>query len=173
MTRYRQYRRHITKRELTSLKKRYEQHIKSRGGFLSTASRKILLQESQKLIDEADFWYRTKLSARNTIIDLVLLSEIASERELQDIFYKELKLASTIFISDPPLKLLLRTLFPAAHATQRPSDEENKWRIKILEEVVGIGLKWYMKSGFLKTRVHNRMIEDTLDIIATMSSGKR
>lgn len=173
MSKHRQYRREIGKSQLKSLQEKYEQHINSKGGFLSAASRKILLKETTpKLLNEADFWYRTKLSARNALIDLVLLSEVASERELRDILYKEFKRSLTISLGDPPLTLLLMRLFPTASEAQSLSEEERGWRAKILEEVVSIGLEWYIKSGFLRTEVHNRIVRDVLDIITTMSSGR-
>jgi hypothetical protein len=51
-------------------------------------------------------------------------------------------------------------------------EEEKEWRARILEEVVGIRLEWYMNSGFVKTKVHKRILDDALDIVMIMSSGK-
>ena len=50
---------------------------------------------------------------------------------------------------------------------------EQEWRKFILEDLVIQCLTWYLKSGIFKTDSHRRLLDDVIDAITVMSSGKK
>lgn len=89
MIKYREYSRELSSKEMDNLRKRYSEHLKSSlGGFLSDKQRKRLLglKKKEQGTPDSDFWWRIKQSTHDAIIDMKMICDIASEKELQEIF---------------------------------------------------------------------------------------
>jgi len=89
MTKYREYSREFSPEQLDDLRNSYSDHLRlSRGGFLSDKQRKRLLRLKKKEqgTPDSDFWWRIKESTRDAMMDMKMICDIASEKELQEIF---------------------------------------------------------------------------------------
>lgn len=114
MTKYREYARELTAKELNDLKTRYSEHLKlARGGFLSDKQRKRLLgiKKKERETPDSDFWWRIKESIQDSMIDMKLVCDIASEKQLQEIFGSTMK--GKEFRDTYPLTVVLSSLLPS------------------------------------------------------------
>lgn len=163
----RSYQRELMKSHKLSLIKKFKSLLASGSNVLTPYHRKRLLGKKRKErggMTDSDLWYRIKPRCKTGIQDLLLISEIANEEILKEIFFTRDERTGNI-----PINELFELLFP--QDTKEISKEE-KWRIELLEEIVCKGLEWYLKKGVFKTKSHQRMIFETLDAITIVSSGK-
>jgi len=113
MAKHREYSRELSPEQLEELKNRYSEHLKSsHGGFLSDKQRKRLLglKKKEEGTPDSDFWWRIKGSTRDAIMDMKLICDIASEKELQEIFgTKNSKQSKDVY----PITEVLSSLLPS------------------------------------------------------------
>lgn len=91
----------------------YSEHLKSsHGGFLSDKQRKRLLRMKKKEREtpDSDFWWRIKESTRDTMMDMKLICDVASEQQLQEIFGEKISSSKTDDVY--PITLVLSSLLP-------------------------------------------------------------
>ena len=79
---------------------------------------------------------------------------------------------------DYPVTKVLTSLLPASTFRLKPKDadrlqKEQEWRKVILEEVAVESLNWYFNSGLFETDSHQRLLVDTMDAIAVISTGEK
>ncbi len=163
----RSYQRESLKSHKLSLIKKFKSLLTSSSNVLTPYHRKRLLGKKRKErggTTDSELWYRIKPRCKTGIQDLLLISEIANEEILKEIFYTKDERTGNIPISE-----LFELLFP--QDTKEISKDE-KWRIELLEEIVCKGLEWYLKKGVFKTKSHQRMLFETLDAITIISSGR-
>jgi hypothetical protein len=164
----RSYQRKTPISDKSSLKQKFKPLLESSSNILTPYHRKRLLGEKRKErggTTESDLWYRIKPRCKTGMMDLLLVSEIANEEILKEIFYTKDERTGSL-----PIRNLFRTLFPP---TVKQITDEEKWRTELLEEIVCNGLEWYLARGVFTTRSHQRLIYETLDAITVMSSGRK
>lgn len=177
MKKYRQYSRDLSKKELENLRSKYKTHLQeSKGGFLSTKQRKRLLgfKKRERGTPDSDFWWRIRKSTQDSIMDMQLICDRATEDELQEIFGEQEKISGSY-----PITNLIKALLPYELFLQRfKSDKEieeiqikQHWRKFILEEVIIEGLSWYYYSGIFTTKSHLDIIVYVMDAISQMGTG--
>ncbi|MCH7561071.1 MAG: hypothetical protein IIC67_06870 [Thaumarchaeota archaeon] len=172
---YRQYSRDLSDKELETLRKKYSNHLKkSKGGILSDKQRKRLLGYKKKEhgTPDSDFWWKIKHSIQDSIMDIQLLCDIASEEELKDIFGTK----PTASDEYPITKVLLSLLPESRTFRMKPKEieklqKEQEWRKVILNELVLESLYWYFHSGLFETHVHTRLLAETMDAISWVADG--
>jgi len=172
---YRQYSRDLDTKELETLRKKYSTHLKkSKGGILSDKQRKRLLGYKKKEhgTPDSDFWWKIKHSIQDSIMDIQLICDIASEEELKDIFGTKPTASD-----DYPITKVLLSLLPESRTFRMKPKEieklqkEQEWRKVILNEIVLESLYWYFHSGLFETDAHTRLLAETMDAISVLSGG--
>jgi hypothetical protein len=222
----RRYLRELDETEREWLKTYYESHL-HRKGFLTPNQKKRLLgiKRRERGTPDSDFWYKMKHHVQNVIIDLKMISDVASEKQLQEIFGEKISMPKSEDVY--PITLVLSSLLPSmlsadilresvnqlrsniesakidqSRNKNRPDEvkrlgewikhnepllkqqerdlpkqeeklKEQAWRKFILEDLAIRVLQWYLAGGIFKTDSHRRMIIDTMDAIAVMSSDKK
>lgn len=160
--------RNLTINEKLSLKKKYESLLKSGHGILTTFQRKRIVgisKEGRSGTKDSDVWYRAKMNSRNGLMDLLLICDYANEKTIKEIFYDVDER-----INNYPLTALIKAIFPPS---VKQISEEEKWRVRVLEEIVCRGLEWYLQRGVFPTESHQRLIFETLDAITITSSRRK
>lgn len=173
---YRQYSRDIKTKELDDLRKKYQKHLKSsKGGFLSAGQRKRLLgfKKREMGTSDSDFWWRIKNSVKDSLIDMRLICDIASEEELKEIFGSK-----SMATEDYPLVKFFLSFLPQSYLRRDKGyvieiEEEKQWRKAVLDELIVDSLDWYVNSGLIKTDLQLRLIIDTMDTITVVSTGEK
>ncbi|MCH7647397.1 MAG: hypothetical protein IIA83_02160 [Thaumarchaeota archaeon] len=175
MASYRKYRRDLTVDKIKTLKIWHKIHLKNKG-FLTKLQKERLLKikkKERKTLD-ADFWYRIKHSAKYAIFDLELISKIADESQLQEIFepftskdYNEQKKGNYYRTS---LRNMIESIF-TSHIPEKSN--RNNWRFKIALEMVTIGIGYVRNMPSFQSKLHTRLFEDVLDVLdENRDSGK-
>src|SRR5574337_643649 len=157
------YRRELTNNEIGSLKKTYEKHARSIArGFLTREQRMRLLElkKKERGTTDSDFWYKLKRQSKNAIMELQMISDIANDKQLKEIFYEGTPTRS-------PISELFVSLFPI----NRKTDQDDLWRSSIMAQIVFRSLEWYLQNNTFPTESHQRLIRDTLDAISVTVYG--
>ncbi len=112
MSESRQYLRELNEIERKWLKTYYESHLYKKG-FLSQNQKKRLLgiKRKERGTPDSDFWYKIKHHVQNSILDLKMISDVASEKQLQEIFGEKISMPKS---EDAyPIMLVLSSLLPS------------------------------------------------------------
>lgn len=167
MTSYREYRRDLTKEEIKTLKVRHKIHLKNRG-FLSPNEKQRLLKLKKKEHGtlEADFWYTIKRKAKVAIFDLELISKIADQSQLQEIFepftsedYNEHKKGNYPRTS-------IRNMIESVYSSHMPEkSNRDDWRYKLALDMVISGIGYFRNIPTFQLKLYNRLFEDVLDVL--------
>lgn len=112
MSESRKYLRELNETERKWLKTYYESHL-HRKGFLSPNQKKRLLgiKRKERGTPDSDFWYKIKHHVQNSIIDLKMISDVASEKQLQEIFGEKISMPRSEDVY--PIMLVLSSLLPS------------------------------------------------------------
>ena len=168
MSSYREYRREITDRKLEILKIRHKIHLEN-NGFLTKKQKQRLvkLKKKERGTPEADFWYNLKRSAKMALFDLQLISEIADESQLQEIFepltiedYRNMD-KGKYYRTD--LRYLIENIF-SSHSPERSHSDD--WRYKIAEDMITVGIGYFRNMPAFQSNLHNRLFQDIIDTIS-------
>ena len=168
-----QYWRQFKSKETQALITKYRKHLtQSHGGFLSVKRRKRLLglRHKEKMTRNADFWSKLKLSTKDTIIDLQLLCEIASQNQLHEIF--------SIKEDNTSIDSLIHFILLRSDSEKEYDD---LWKIMFIKAIMGECLQYLeTSSSFIMTKSHTRLLEEFRDLInaligisVIMPKGKR
>jgi len=177
----REYTRELTENEIKKLKITYESHIKAtRDGFLNTKIKQRLLHisnwsDSPSDREIYDFFYEIRERTKTAILDMQLLCDVLSENQLQTIFgTKRYRPKAEDLYPISELLVALTSVNPVRGSSKKKEQlkKEREWRKLVLEELVVKGLSWYYSSGVFKTDLHRRLIQDTIDTLQIISSGK-
>lgn len=167
MIEYRKYIRDLNKRQVNDLSIRHKFHLENKG-FLTKHQKKRLLKQKKKERGtlDSEFWYRLKHSAKMAIFDLQLISEIADESQLQEIFkpltnedYRNMD-KEKYYRTD--LRHLIDNIF-SSHSPERSHSDD--WRYKIAEDIVTIGIGYFRNMPAFQSNLHNRLFQDVIDTI--------
>jgi len=174
----RKYLRDLSTGSVRTAQRAYKFHLKpKRDGFLGKNHKQRILRlkkwREASDRDVYDFFYDIRERAKSALIDFQFLCEFLTEEQLKVIFAEKEKTAGIY-----PLTLFLSALLPTSTYRMQPKQAEKlqleqAWRKLILEDLMIKGLSWYIYGGILKTDSHRRMVIDTMDAVAIMSSGKK
>lgn len=168
MDKYRIYTRELPKSKPEYLKIKYSAHIHSKG-FLSPNQKKRLLglKKMERGTTDSDFWYRIKRSAKNALLDLQLISEIASDSQLMEIFssltvdeYREIDKNKGKYTRTDP-----KNLFNAVLSSDGNALTDNNWKYGLAHDLVNVGLDYVTTKKKLYTELHRRIFQDVRDIL--------
>ena len=115
---------------------------------------------------EADFWYVIKGKAKFAIFDLQLISRIADESQLQEVFepftnddYNEHKKGNYS-------RTQLRDLIESIYTSHKPEESNREdWRFKLALDMVTSGIGYFRNMPAFQSKLHNRLFEDVLDVL--------
>src|SRR5437867_6828595 len=83
----RQYRRALTNWERDTIVKLYGLHANSRGLLTKKMRQRLMgLRKKEPETSESDFWYNIKRYAKGALLDLELISYVASDEQLKEIY---------------------------------------------------------------------------------------
>ena len=173
MTTYRKYRREITDSKLKTIKTRHKIHLQN-NGFLTKSQKERLLKTKKKErgITDTDFWYRIRHAATFAIFDLELISKIADESQLEEIFEP----LTRDNYSDMDKGLYKRTdmryLIEAVFSSHKPElSTRDDWRFKLAYEMIEIGIGYFRNMPTFQSNLHQRAFQDVLDSIQGYSDS--
>lgn len=167
MTSYRKYRRDLSNDKIETLKIWHKIHLKNKGFLTSKQKQRLLkLKKKERGTPESDFWYRIKHSAKYAIFDLELISKIADESQLQEIFepftsedYNEQKKGN---YNRTTLRNMIESVF-TSHMPEKSNRDD--WRFKIAIDMVTIGIGYVRNMPSFQSKLHTRMFEELLDVL--------
>jgi len=178
---YRIYLRDLNQKGLESLNSEYEEFVKPRNlGFLTTKHKEKLLRlrKWEQETDEGDvsnFFFDIREKAKSAMKDFELLCDLLTEEQLEMIFGKTKENKKPLFS-----KLLVKLLPVEEKSKKKKMTKEDmlllkskEWRKYLLSDMIVKGLLWYYKSGIFQTFAHQRAIEDTIDAVSVMVTGKK
>jgi len=178
--RLREYLRELTEKEIKDLRAKYKKHVKStRDGFLNTRIKQMFLHITNwesKISDREiyDYFYEIRERTKSAIIDMQILCDVLSEKQLQTIFgTKEYKpKAEDLYpIMEVLNSLITERYYKGSKKKLEKIQKEREWRKLILEDVTARGLLWYYNSGILQTSLNRRLIQDSMETLQILSSG--
>ena len=173
MRKPRLYRRLLTKKEKNNLRIRYANRLeKTQPGCFERKTRQRIMDlkfgerapsKKLRLAYEAQFWSDVKSTARGSFIDMQMLSEVADEMLLKEIFFDNNKRDGEPFIT------LIRNLF--SPASTGLLQEEQEWRKDLLLDIVLFGLESIIKGKTFKEPPVQRLLVDALNTLAVKRHG--
>ena len=178
--RLREYLRDLTEKEIEDLKAKYKKHVKAtRDGFLNTRIKRMFLHITNwesKISDREiyDYFYEIRERTKSAIMDMQILCDVLSEKQLQTIFgTKEYKpKAEDLYpIMEVLNSLITERYYKGSKKKLEKIQKEREWRKLILEDVNVRGLLWYYNSGILQTSLNRRLIHDSMETLQILSSG--
>ena len=167
MTNYRKYRRDLTKTQIKTLKALHKIHLQN-NGFLTKLQKERLLKIKKKEREtlDSDFWYRIKHSARYSIFDMELISRIADESQLKEIFEPLTKDDHSKRDKGIYERTDLRLMIEAVFSSHKPElSNRDDWRFKIALDMVKIGIGYFRNMSSFQSKLHTRMFEEVLDVL--------
>ena len=173
MSSYREYRRELTDRQLKILKIRHKIHLENNGFLTKKQKQRLLkLKKKERGTPEADFWYNLKRSAKMAIFDLQLISEIAAESQLQEIFEPLTNEDYQHMDKGKYLRTDLRYLIESLFSSHKPElSHRDDWRYRIAEDMVTIGLGYFKNLPAFQSNLHTRLFQDVEDSIRGYSDS--
>lgn len=167
MTSYRKYIRDLTKTQYDDLKIRHKFHLENKGFLTKRQKRRLLkLGKKEHGTKDSEFWYRLKHASKNSLLDLQLISKIADEEQLEEIFElltkEDYKNRNKGLYKRTDLRLLIETIF-SSHKPEKSNRED--WRFKLALDMVTIGIGYIRNMPSFQSKLHNRMFEDVLDVL--------
>lgn len=165
MTSYRKYTRESKDFTLETLRNRHKIHLQNNGFLTKKQKERLLkLKKKQRETPDSDFWYRIKHSAKFSIFDLELISRLADESQLQEIF-EPLRKEDYVSMDKgdyhrTDLRYLLEAVFSSCNQDNLNQDD---WRTKLALELVTIGIEHFQKNPAFQSNLHRRLFDDVLD----------
>lgn len=170
-----QHRRELTDNQKKSLLIKYQEHLQhSRGGFLTTNKRKRLLgtKRGDEGTPDADFWYKLKQSARDSIVDLQMICDVANRDQIKEIFQfipitESVKKGKTV---DPESLVSIDGLIWSVLLVKKSKNDDDVWKALLVKDIMEKCLNYIMLSGILMTKSHQRLIEEMRDLMDAIVS---
>jgi len=167
MTSYRKYIRDLSKIEYNNLKVRHKFHLENKGFLTKKQKRRLLkLGKKEHGTTDSEFWYRLKHSSKNSLLDLQLISRIADEEQLEEIFEaltkEDYKNMNKNLYKRTDLRFLIETIF-SSHKPEESNRED--WRFKLALNMLNISIGYFRNMPSFQSKLHNRMFEEILDVL--------
>jgi len=175
-----QYRRKLNKGMQHFINDWYKKHKDTEGGIFTPDKRRKLLgirPKGRKVSPEniPNFWYDVRNSVQSGLSDLHLVSEVAHQNQLKEMFslipYSVwfegrsktdiAKLLSTIFSSQPRSRVM------KVKGQLRPieNNEDDIWLAHLAYEIVLECFKFFKEHNLVTSMAHERLIEETDDML--------
>ena len=149
MRKYREYTRDLTPDERQSIVKLYENHLHAPKTVLTKRQslRVLGLAKKERYTKDSDFWYHIKHNAKSALLDLELLSMVASDDQLEQIFALRPGISDDKGRRPASVRTFVRTLLDPHGKTL--SDKQEYWRYVIACNIVLDGLAYIkQKKGY-------------------------
>jgi len=160
------WRRHLTSYQKKALKDDHKEILKnSRGGILSTKQRERLLglRKQTHDYDERKFWSDIRNSVKTSFIDLSLIIDVASDKQLTEMFepenkesFPKKKIRYTRFEMIKFLNILLREF---------EDKSEPFWQDKLAREIIEKGVYYFRTKKEFRGGLYQRLFEDIIDAV--------
>lgn len=170
------YRRDLTKLDYKILKMDYENHYDSKTtGVFTKDKRRHLLGikgsgKEDKIKSESDWWYDVRSSVKSGVVDLKLVSDVASVKEQKQMFEisdERFSIAdvlhSILTINVKPTEKSSQETTKIGHTT--PKDDETAWKSFLAYNLVKIGIGFFLDNFHVELDYQKRNLGDTLDIL--------
>ena len=167
MVSYRKYTRDLSIDKIKSLRILHKIHLKNKGFLTPNQKQRLLkLKKKEHRTPDADFWFRIKNSAKFAIMDLQLISRIADESQLREIFepfttedYNEHKKGNYT-------RTQIRDLIESVYTSHMPEkSNRDDWRFKLALDMVTSGIGYFRNMPSFQSKLHTRLFEDVLDVL--------
>jgi len=164
MTKNSEYTRDLTDHRLKSLKTRYKIHLKKRGFLSPNQKRRILgIKKKERGTPDTDFWYKIRDSAKNSITDLELLSEICSDGVLYDIFRELRKEDHQERDKGDYRRTSISLVLSRIFSTTRKPTDYSTWKNQLSAKILEQSINYMRNNPQFKTKLHARLFDDVLD----------
>jgi len=178
------YRRELSIDKQKQIHRKYKNHRDAEGGIFKPDKRRKLLGvkgEKKKVAPEnlANFWSDVRKYVKNGLIDLQLIAEVAHPDQLKEMFQliplserREDKSKTSIVnildaIFEEHNKLVYDIEKDGTRFPRRSTEVDDSWKIDLAAEIVGNCLKFYMDSGLVTSKAHERLIEEVTDMLGS------
>ena len=165
MTSYRKYTRESKNYTLETLRKRHKTHLQNKGFLTKKQKERLLkLKKRERETLDSDFWYRIKRSSKFSIFDLELISKIADESQLQEIFEPLTKEDYAAMDKGNYNRVDLRYMLQAIFSSRNPENLSlDDWRSQLALDLVTVGIEHFQKNPVFQSNLHRRLFDDVLD----------
>lgn len=178
------YRRELPRSKLEFLLDKYKGHRDAEGGIFTSDKRRKLLgvkAESSKQIhqDTTDFWYDVRTTVKSGLTDLQLIAEVAHPEQLKEMFKmipfgeweKDRSETSLVNILDVIFedhnRPVLKKTEDGKKYLSRSNDVDDLWKAELVYEIVERCLKFYQESGLITSKVHERLVDEAIDMLGS------
>lgn len=170
-----QYRRDLSDKDYSLMQKFYQKHSESKkSGLFHKNKRERLLdikeKDTEEIKNEADFWLDVRQSVTYGIVDLKLVSDIASIEQQKQMFKVSDKQFSLVDALHSILKTEIKhvekntpTKYESTYVY--PDKDEMAWKSHLAYLLVRVGIKFFLDSHSVESQLHKRNLEDTLDVL--------
>ena len=164
------YRRELSENDKTSLKKKFKNHIENSRNSCLTKNQRLRLLEIKKKehgTTESDFWYRLKKDAKNAIVDLQMICNVADDEQIKEIFQHIplKKIEKNVPIKDEDLVSLDRLISSILVTNWRSEKKDDLWKALLVKELINACLNYIVTSGILMTKSHMRLVDEIRDLV--------
>lgn len=193
------YLRDISKKEIAELQAKFDIHMKrTKSGFLERPVKERLLhkkrlEEYTKDDEVYDFYYKIREHTKTAFGDFMLLCDVLTENQLQEIFEFKLegelkkKIASTrdghestqLFRMVPSLENILNSIIEDRGIEQKnPTKmwdkrtlelQPDSWKYYLVKHLIETGFQFLIKNGYVTSQAHKRLVEEAIDMINSES----
>ncbi len=178
-----QYRRKLNQGKQKYVNDRYKTHKDAKAGIFTSDKRRKLLGIKPKGRDVspenlANFWYDVRTSVTKGLADLHLVSEVAHEDQMKEMFqphpYQAIK-------EDPSLSSLATLVSSVLESPdgsskfivsrrRKPSmlkEQPDAWKAVLAQEIVKHCLGFFSNHGFVTSKAHQRVVDELNDMISS------
>ncbi len=174
------YRRQMDKIKQKYIIDKYKKHCDVEGGiFRSNKRRKLigLKKKNPKQIEEdtADFWYDVRKSAKHSLTDLQLVSEVANPEQLREIFSIIPYVEWNKDTSKTDLAFLIRQVLGSQpwrtvrykKGVPQPvyNTEDDSWLARLAFMIVHECFEFFKNHQLVSSKAHMRLVDEVDDLL--------
>jgi len=181
-----QYRRKLNQGKQRYVNDRYKTHKDAKVGIFTSDKRRKLLGIKPKGRDVspenlANFWYDVRTSVTRGLADLHLISEVAHEEQMKEMFQAHPYQAIKEDPSLTSLATLVRSVLESPDSSskhivagkRKPSmlkEQPDAWKAILAQEIVRSCLEFFSYHGFVTSKAHQRVVEELNDMLSSEMS---
>lgn len=181
-----QYRRKLNQGKQKYVNDRYKTHKDAKAGTFTSDKRRKLLGIKPKGRDispenVANFWYDVRTSVSRGLADLHLVSEVAHEDQMREMFQPHPYQAMKKDPSLTSLATLVKAVLESPDGTSKHmvggrrklsmlKEQPDAWKAVLAQEIVRHCLDFFSYHGFVTSKAHQRVVEELNDMISSEMS---
>ncbi len=174
------YRRQMDKIKQKYIIDKYKKHCDAEGGTFRPDKRRKLVglkKKNPKQIEEgtADFWYDVRKSAKHSLTDLQLVSEVANTEQLREIFSiipygewnKDTSKTDLVFLIRQVLGSQPWRTVRYKKGVPQPSynSEDDSWLAFLAYQIVHECFEFFKDHQLVTSKAHERLIDEVDDLL--------